>query len=129
MKYLFILLFSSISLISYGQQVVDTVETPSGKMLIFADKSWEMLNETNLDEATLDDSHFDGILNEEIHNYITKESGLNFVLPWDNDICFTSNRANDLSKLQDTLWLCVDGDLANKFASSFCRLLSCQEFS
>ena len=115
MKYLFILLITTLPLFALSQQVVDTVETPSGKMLIFADRSWQMLNESDLDEAVLDDSHFDGILNEQIHNYITNESGLNYVLPWDNEICFTSNRANDLSKLQDTLWLCVDGDLANKF--------------
>ncbi len=120
MKYLFILLLSSMPLLSSAQHVVDTIETPSGKMLIYSDKSWQMLNETDLDEAVLDDSHFDnshfdGILNEEIHNYMTTESGLNFVQPWDNEICFTSNRSNDLSKLQDTLWLCVDGDLANKF--------------
>lgn len=123
MKNLFILLISSLPLFSLGQAVVDTVETPSGKMLIFADKSWQMLNETNLDEAKLDDSHFDGsqfdgILNEGIHNYIHNESGLNYVQTWDNEICFTSNHSNDLSRLKDTIWLCVDGsDLANKFVS------------
>ena len=117
MKYLFILLISLLPVLTFGQNVIDTVETPNGKMLIFADKSWEMMNETNLDEATLNDSHFDGVLNQRIHNYITQESGLNYVLPWDNDMCFTSNHSNDLSKLKDTLWLCVDGDLANKFVS------------
>lgn len=117
MKYLFILLISTLPLLSFSQTVVDTVETPSGKMLIFADRSWQMLSETDLDNAILDDSHFDGILNENVHNYITQESGLNFVQTWDNEICFTSNRSNDLSKLQDTLWLCVDGDLSNKFVT------------
>jgi LysM repeat protein len=117
MKYLFILLISSLPVFSLAQQVVDTVETPSGKMLIFADRSWKMLVESDLDEAVLDDSHFDGILNENVHNYIANESGLNFVQTWDNEICFTSNRSNDLSKLQDTIWLCVDGDLSNKFVT------------
>ena len=84
MKYLFILLITTLPLLSLAQQVVDTVDTPSGKMLIFADKSWQMLHENDLDEAVLDDSHFDGVLNEGIHNYITNESGLNYVLPWDN---------------------------------------------
>lgn len=63
----------------------------------------------------LSDVEFDGILNENIHNYIHEEAGLNFVQTWDNDVCFTSDRKNDLSKLKDTLWLCISDSLANDF--------------
>lgn len=37
-----------------------------------------------------------------------------FQHPWSNDICFTSR--NDLSKLNDTLWLCVNDEYDQNFS-------------
>ena len=33
--------------------------------------------------------------------------------PWSNDVCFTSR--NDMSKLKDTLWLCVNDEYDQNF--------------
>jgi murein DD-endopeptidase MepM/ murein hydrolase activator NlpD len=63
----------------------------------------------------LEDTKFDGVLNKDIHDYITTEAALNFVQTWDNDVCFTSDRKNDLSKLKDTLWLCLSDSISNAF--------------
>lgn len=81
---------------SFGQQAIDTIDSPNGKMVIYANRTW----------SYLDDVSFDGILNENIHNYV-QSSNLNYVQRWDNDVCYTSDRKNDLSLLKDTLWLCV----------------------
>jgi hypothetical protein len=63
----------------------------------------------------LEDTKFDGVLNKDIHDYISTDASLNFVQTWDNDVCFTSDRKNDLSKLQDTLWLCLSDSISNAF--------------
>ncbi len=105
MRYLVLVLIASLQFIAFGQHPIDTVETASGKMVIYSNRTWQMLS----------DLEFDGILNENIHNYIHEEAGLNFVQTWDNDVCFTSDRKNDLSKLKDTLWLCISDSMANDF--------------
>lgn len=103
MRYIVLVLISSLQLFAFGQQPIDTIETANGKMIIYANRTWQMLA----------DREFDGILNEDIHNYINTEAGLNFIQTWDNEVCFTSDRKNDLSRLRDTLWLCLHDTLAN----------------
>lgn len=66
-------------------------------MLIYANRTWEYLK----------DKDFDGILNQRLHSLVSEDTNLNFFQAWDNDVCYTSGRANNLSKLKDTLWLCV----------------------
>lgn len=105
MKYFILVLVSSLQFFAFSQQPIDTIETANGKMIIYANRTWSMLS----------DKQFDGILNEEIHNYISTASGLNFIQSWDNDVCFTSDRKNDLSRLRDTLWLCVGDSMENEF--------------
>lgn len=105
MRYIILVLLTSLQFISYGQQAIDTVETAQGRMVIYANRTWKMLADVG----------FDGILNEDIHSYIHEEAGLNFVQTWDNDVCFTSDRKNDLSRLKDTLWLCLSENIANDF--------------
>jgi hypothetical protein len=108
MKNILILFFAFIQVLAFGQVPVDTVESSQGKMIIYDDRSWTLL-------ADID---FDGVLNEDLYNYFSS-SPYNFVQTWDNEVCFTSDRVNDLSKLSDTLWLCV-GDSANsKFVMPF----------
>lgn len=91
----------------FAQIAIDTVDTDRGKMVIYANRTWEYI----------EDIGFDGILNPRLHSLLTEDSTLNFFQNWDNDVCYTSGRKNDLSKLRDTLWLCVLEDVHSEFRS------------
>ena len=91
------LICATISFTSFAQQAIDTVETANGKMIVYANKTWKYLK----------DVEFDGVLNKDLNNFIAA-SDLNLSLNWDNDVCFTSNSRSDLSRLKDTIWLCLD---------------------
>lgn len=90
-----ILLLSTVSLLA--QNVKDTIDTPNGKMIIYENRTWEYL----------EDIHFDGVLNHLVHDYFSNDTLLNFQWPWNSELCYSSNKSNDLSLLKDTLWLCV----------------------
>ena len=100
MRYLQIFFFLFGSFSAFGQEVIDTIPTDRGTMLIYADRTW----------IYLEDLNFTGIMNERVHKEIVGDSSLDFIAPWDNDISYTSHLKNDLSKLKDTIWLCVSGD-------------------
>ncbi|MFN5416397.1 MAG: peptidoglycan DD-metalloendopeptidase family protein [Flavobacteriia bacterium] len=95
--------------IAFGQIAVDTIDTKQGRMVLYADKTWELLS----------DIGFDGILNERVYNLFSSDSSYNFIQTWDNEACFTSDRVNDLSKLKDTVWLCVGDSIHEKFVMPF----------
>lgn len=99
--FFFIVAFQSV----FAQQVLDTIQTERGPMVIYANRTW----------AFLKDKNFDGILNSRLHSLLTEDSTLNLVQYWDNNMCYTSGRQNDLSKLKDTLWLCVLEDQHSEF--------------
>lgn len=92
--------FSSI----YAQNAIDTVVTPLGRLVIFENRTWSLLNE----------SSFKGILNERIHSIVSKNIPV-ISQVWNNEICYTGKN-NDLSKLQDTIWLCLNEDESNDFS-------------
>lgn len=99
----FFVAFNSV----HAQQVIDTIETDQGQMLIYANRTWEYLK----------DKGFDGILNPRLHSMLTEDSTMNFIQNWNTDVCYTSGRQNDLSTLKDTLWLCVLEDVHSEFRS------------
>lgn len=109
MKKAILFLLLSVSYLSFSQVPLDTVDTDRGKMVIYSNRTWEML----------DDIGFDGIMNEAIYNYFSSDSTYNFIQTWDNDECFTSDRVNDLSKLKDTVWLCVGDSIHSNFVMPF----------
>src|SRR5690554_3750114 len=92
-----------------AQSVKDTIDTPNGKMLIYENRTWEYL----------EDLEFDGVLNDVVHEYFENDSTLNYEWPWDSDRCYSSNRSNDLSLLNDTLWLCVTDSSYSDFVMPF----------
>ena len=95
--------FISITSFSFGQRVIDTLHTEQGTILIFANRTWEYL----------EDRDFDGILNPFIHSYFENDSLLNYTWPWEHDLCYASNKTNDLTTLKDTIWVClVDSNFA-----------------
>jgi murein DD-endopeptidase MepM/ murein hydrolase activator NlpD len=102
-KFLYsLLLFVSFS--GFAQTPIDTVDSEKGKMVIYSNRTWKFL----LDEE------FDGIMNEALFNQIQADTNLNLIQTWNNDICFSSDRP-DMSRLNDTLWLCMVDDIHKEF--------------
>lgn len=101
----FFLLFVSFS--GFAQTPIDTVNTDRGKMVLFSNRTWKFLI----------DEEFDGIMNEALFERIQADTNLNLVQTWDNDVCFTSERTNDLSRMNDTLWLCLVDNLHKEFVA------------
>ena len=93
-----------LALQCFGQMPLDTVESKLGKMVMYSDQSWELIKDTT----------FDGILNKDLHRIMSSaEVGGPFVMKWDDNDCYT--RANNLTKLKDTIWLCLDDDSHGSF--------------
>jgi murein DD-endopeptidase MepM/ murein hydrolase activator NlpD len=85
-----------------AQRALDTIETELGKVVLYSNKTWSFLQV----------STFDGIMNPRI-NALMQAQDPSFRHPWSNDVCFTSR--NDMSKLKDTLWLCVNDEYDQNF--------------
>ena len=109
MKKILLLVTLFYQFFAFGQFALDTIETSQGKMIIYSDRTWELVS----------DIGFDGVLNEQIYNRFSNDTLLNFVQTWDNEVCFTSEKVNDLSKLKDTVWLCVGDSIHSKFIMPF----------
>jgi LysM repeat protein len=90
---------------SFSQTAIDTIETSAGKMIVFSNRTWKYL----------EDQEFDGILNDHLHDMVSGNEQLNFVQTWDNEVCYTSDRANNMNNLSDTLWLCLMDDAHGSF--------------
>lgn len=54
-------------------------------------------------------------MNPRIHKIMTTEQSVPYTLSWNNEVCFTS-RNNDLSKLKDTIWLCLNDEEHSNFS-------------
>lgn len=109
MRILLISLSFFISFAASSQQILDTLETEQGTMVLFANRTWVLLEDLN----------FDGVMNHRLHEEISEDSTLNYVQPWNNDVCYTSQLSNDLSKLKDTIWLCMKDNVNGGFVMPF----------
>jgi hypothetical protein len=88
---------------AFTQRALDTVDTEVGKVIIYSNKTWALYNPFK----------FDGIMNPRIHKIMTTEQETPYSLTWNNDVCFGTK--NDLSKLKDTVWLCVNDEQNSAF--------------
>ncbi len=105
MKFFLISVLLLIAPISIAQGVVDTIHTPEGTMVIFANRTWKYL----------EDKTFDGVLNERVYQTFVYDSVYRFSQKWDNNVCYTSDRSNDMTKIKDTFWLCVQDEAHKDF--------------
>lgn len=106
-----LLLISALFMLltAHGQKIIDTLDSPNGKMVIYADRSWQYLEDLN----------FDGVLNERLHEELVLDTSIGFIQSWDHDMCYTSDLQNDPDKLNDTIWLCVEDSLSDRFVIPF----------
>jgi len=84
---------------------IDTLETGSGTVLLYPDRSWEYLSEVT----------FDGVLNPELNNIITTDSNFLYKSYWKNNVVITCN-SNEVKTMKDTLWMCVVDSLHNGYS-------------
>lgn len=102
---LFLLVFP-LSPYSHSQEIVDTLYTSHGTVLMYENKTWQYL----------EDIKFDGVMNDHLHCMVADHPDLlGFKQPWNTDITFTSGRSNDISQMKDTLWMCVLKDIDDEF--------------
>jgi len=92
---LFILL---ISFFGQSQTVLDTAVMEFGKVELYSDQSWKLITEPD----------FDGILNPRIHDVMNSEEMGSHPLTWNTTDCYSTR--NDLTKLKDTIWLCLESE-------------------
>ncbi len=95
----------SLTLVANAQEkgnkrILDTLMAGNDSIVIFADKSWEYIKMLN----------FDGVTNPYLSALATE---LGWKEDWVNNVPYTYD--NDLSKLEDTVWLCIVDDDNNEF--------------
>lgn len=104
MKTFFTFLVLCLFVNSLAQRAMDTVDTKLGKIVVYSNQTWELIQE----------DAFDGVLNPQVHEIMnSKEIGGPYTMKWDDNDCYS--RVNDLTKMKDTVWLCLDGDSLGNF--------------
>lgn len=101
----------SLSCLSGFSQVgipIDTLETPEGKMFIYANRTWEYESDRN----------FDGNMCPDLYNMVSEDANFQFKSFWLNDVTITCN-TNEVENMRDTLWLCTVDTVHNSFAIPF----------
>lgn len=111
-KIVFILTVLLTGFSSFGQDSffdpIDTIETETGTMLIYADRTWKYLGEED----------FEGIMNARIHEMVCTDTAYGYKSFWSNEDVITCT-TNDVSLLKDTLWMCVLDSLHDSYAIPF----------
>jgi hypothetical protein len=97
---LILLLFIVLSFSSLSQKVLDTLDIKEGTMVVYVNRTWEFIQDVN----------FDGVMNKRLHNEVVLNKEIGYSQSWDHDQCYTSGNNNDLNKLSDTIWMCLEGD-------------------
>ena len=99
-RLLFISALTIASLTSFSQvpegEPIDTLETEHGRMFIYSNRTW----------AYEQDLYFDGVMNDAIHQMVEEDTTYAFESKWNHDMTITCT-TNDVSEMQDTIWLCV----------------------
>ena len=107
MKFYHTLFILLISFYGSSQIAIDTAVLDLGKIVIYSDQSWELI----------EDEDFDGVLNPRIHDIMNSPDQGNYSLTWNTNDCYS--RKNDLTKLKDTVWLCVESEDLGEFTMPF----------
>jgi len=109
MRYFYLFIFLISSNLSFSQKVIDTLKTEEGTMIVYSNRTWEYLEDRN----------FNGVTNDYVHDQVFKDTSRNFVQTWDSDLCYTSELKNDVNKIKDTIYLCVQDENSDKFVMPF----------
>lgn len=75
---------------------IDTLDTPDGKMFIYANRTWEYEH----------DRDFDGVMCPDLNEFVTTDTNLHFKSFWKTDVTITCT-TNEVENMGDTIWLCT----------------------
>jgi len=99
-SFIIIAVLCAVSIEAQKKFVIDTIFDGDDSLILYSDKSWEYLDMID----------FDGVTSDELHElaipYGWKED-------WNNHVPYTYD--NDLTALEDTVWLCATDSNHNKF--------------
>ncbi|MCO5260758.1 MAG: M23 family metallopeptidase [Crocinitomicaceae bacterium] len=99
------LFFLSLTSAIFSQQIIDTLYTSHGTVLLYENKSWQYL----------EDLRFDGVMNEHLNCVLRDHPDLDLKQHWDNNVVFPSGYSNSMAHFNDTIWVCVLRDLNDEF--------------
>jgi len=105
----FIILFiTSANLFAQPGVPIDTLETPEGKMFIYANRTWEYEK----------DRTFDGVMCPNIEEVVTTDTNFMYKSFWTSEATITCT-SNAVEEMQDTLWMCVLDTAHSNYAIPF----------
>lgn len=87
---------------------IDTIDTPEGKMFIYANRTWEYEHDLN----------FDGVLCPGIEDLVANDTNLQFKQYWKTDVTITCT-GNEVENMGDTIWLCTIDTAHSGYAIPF----------
>lgn len=96
---------SNLNIVETLERPVDTIDTESGKIIIYSDRTWEYLYEINLDAS----------LNSHLNSLIATDSNYLYKSYWRNNVTITYNE-NPVDKMKDTIWMCVIDSLHHNYS-------------
>lgn len=86
--------------------VIDTLESPGGRVLLYSNYKWEYLH----------DRMFDGIMSKHLQSLLDADTTFNLINYWDTEICYSAEaRAFNYDQINDTIWLCAVDSLHKQF--------------
>jgi len=86
--------------------VVDTVDSPGGRVLLYSNYKWEYLH----------DRMFDGIMSQHLQSLLDADTTFNLINYWDTEICYSAEaRAFNYDQINDTIWLCAVDSIHKQF--------------
>ena len=105
-----LLVFIVVGVMSFAQPGIpmDTIDTPEGRMFIYANRTWEYEH----------DRDFDGIMCPGIEDVVANDSSMQFRQYWKTDVTITCT-TNEVENMGDTVWLCTVDTTHNGYAIPF----------
>ncbi len=86
--------------------VIDTVDSPGGRVLLYSNYKWEYLH----------DRLFNGIMNQHLQSLLDADTNFNLINYWDTEVCYSAEaRSFNYDQINDTIWLCAVDSIHKHF--------------
>lgn len=95
--------------------IIDTVDSPGGKVLLYSNYKWEYLHDRN----------FSGIMNQHLQSLLDADTTFNLINYWDTEICYSAEaRSFNYDQINDTIWLCAVDSIHKQFVMPIRNLVT-----
>ncbi len=86
--------------------VLDTLDSPGGRVLLYSNYKWDYLH----------NRMFDGIMSQHLQSLLDADTTFNLINYWDTEICYSAEaRAFNYDQINDTIWLCAVDSVHKQF--------------